>query len=221
MIDSGRFNPTRDDIDMPPDMDMMDQGDAVSPSATEIELDSAIGQSSLFDLGQIDVRWDADLSALWAFMTPANRPNFSMPMLRDVRTWYVESKRLFDAGILPVKYLIAGSRFPGVFNLGGDLELFAGCIERGDLPVDERFHPGMCVPLFRTASSFVQKYPTATPYFAYDMVQRRATLRLESAKVSDELDATTDAIEQLNAITGEFTADDLLGVIFSSFCIGK
>lgn len=29
---------------------------------------------------------------------------------------------------------------------------------------------------------------------------RRATLRLESAKVSDELDATTDAIEQLNAI---------------------
>jgi tRNA modification GTPase len=25
----------------------------------------------------------------------------------------------------------------------------------------------------------------------------------------------------LSAITGEFTADDLLGVIFSSFCIGK
>ncbi len=29
------------------------------------------------------------------------------------------------------------------------------------------------------------------------------------------------AQEQLNAITGEFTSDDLLGVIFSSFCIGK
>ncbi|MDD2711448.1 MAG: tRNA uridine-5-carboxymethylaminomethyl(34) synthesis GTPase MnmE, partial [Simplicispira sp.] len=25
----------------------------------------------------------------------------------------------------------------------------------------------------------------------------------------------------LNAITGEFSSDDLLGVIFSSFCIGK
>jgi tRNA modification GTPase len=25
----------------------------------------------------------------------------------------------------------------------------------------------------------------------------------------------------LNEITGEFNADDLLGVIFSSFCIGK
>jgi tRNA modification GTPase len=29
------------------------------------------------------------------------------------------------------------------------------------------------------------------------------------------------AQEQLNAITGEFSADDLLGVIFSRFCIGK
>jgi tRNA modification GTPase len=25
----------------------------------------------------------------------------------------------------------------------------------------------------------------------------------------------------LNTITGEFTSDDLLGVIFTSFCIGK
>ncbi|MHA6765971.1 crotonase/enoyl-CoA hydratase family protein [Sphingobium ummariense] len=92
------------------------------------------GQSSMFDLGQIDVQWDAAAETLWAFMTPVDRPNFSPAMLRDVRTWYVETKRLFDAGQMPVKYMVAGSRFPGVFNLGGDLELFAGCIERGDLP---------------------------------------------------------------------------------------
>jgi tRNA modification GTPase len=29
------------------------------------------------------------------------------------------------------------------------------------------------------------------------------------------------AQEQLNSITGEFSSDDLLGVIFSRFCIGK
>ncbi|NWG86749.1 MAG: hypothetical protein HXY26_04430, partial [Hydrogenophilaceae bacterium] len=29
------------------------------------------------------------------------------------------------------------------------------------------------------------------------------------------------AQEALNEITGEFTADDLLGRIFSQFCIGK
>lgn len=90
-------------------------------------------RSNLFDLGQIDVSWDADAATLWAYMTPAQRPNFSMAMLRDVQNWYSETRRLFEAGTLPVKYMVAGSRFPGVFNLGGDLELFAGCIERGDL----------------------------------------------------------------------------------------
>lgn len=95
---------------------------------------SDISQSMLFDLGQIDVSWDAPSSTLWAFMTPATRPNYNLQMLRDIRLWQTEAKRLFDDGKLPLKYLVLGSRFPGVFNLGGDLELFAGCIENGDLP---------------------------------------------------------------------------------------
>lgn len=93
-----------------------------------------IGKSTLFDLGQIDVSWDEQAGTLWAFMTPANRPNYSMAMLRDIRLWQTETQRLFEDGALPLKYMVLGSRFPGVFNLGGDLELFAGCIERGDLP---------------------------------------------------------------------------------------
>src|SRR3546814_5500226 len=88
----------------------------------------------MFVRGQIDVCWDEDAATLWAFMTPTNRPNYSMPMLRDIRMWQTETRRLFDEGTLPVKYMVLGSRFPGVFNLGGDLELFASCIERADLP---------------------------------------------------------------------------------------
>ena len=133
MIDSGRFNPA----------DEREVSVALPVSEGELAIDDIVmdgpdvgltGQSSMFDLGQIDVQWDAAAETLWAFMTPVDRPNFSPAMLRDVRTWYVETKRLFDAGQMPVKYMVAGSRFPGVFNLGGDLELFAGCIERGDLP---------------------------------------------------------------------------------------
>jgi tRNA modification GTPase len=30
-----------------------------------------------------------------------------------------------------------------------------------------------------------------------------------------------EALEALNTITGEFSADDLLGEIFGKFCIGK
>jgi DSF synthase len=133
MIDSGRFNPTRDDAEQVTDAYYGDEGDG-PVGAEDSPVSAALRQSTLFDLGQIDVQWDAPLETLWAFMAPAERPNFSKAMLRDVRAWYVESKKLFDAGQLPVKYLVAGSRFPGVFNLGGDLELFAGCIERGDLP---------------------------------------------------------------------------------------
>src|SRR3546814_16837405 len=92
----------------------------------------------MFDLGQIDVSWDADAATLWAFMTPTTRPNYSMPMLRDIRMWQTATRRLFDAGTLPVKYLVLGSRFPGVFTLGGDLELFASCIEIGRASCRER-----------------------------------------------------------------------------------
>jgi tRNA modification GTPase len=50
-----------------------------------------------------------------------------------------------------------------------------------------------------------------------------------AAELADQHDQALDlfaeelriAQEQLNSITGEFTPDDLLGVIFSRFCIGK
>ena len=59
---------------------------------------------------------------------------------------------------------------------------------------------------------------------------RRVAQHLRSA--ADEIEAREPALEllaeelrlaqnALNEITGEFTSDDLLGVIFSSFCIGK
>lgn len=131
MIDSGRFNSARDHVeDIAPEQ-VGSLGSSL-PAVTESGLEA--GQSTLFDLGQIDVSWESESATLWAFMTPMSRPNYNLAMLRDIRQWQTEAKRLFDAGTLPIKYMVLGSRFPGVFNLGGDLELFAGCIERGDLP---------------------------------------------------------------------------------------
>lgn len=94
--------------------------------------DDVIGRSVLFDLGQMDVSWDADLGTLWAFITPQDRPNYNLQLLRDTMTWQMESKRLFAQPDSPLRYMVLGSRFPGVFNLGGDLEMFAACIERQD-----------------------------------------------------------------------------------------
>jgi len=48
---------------------------------------------------------------------------------------------------------------------------------------------------------------------------REAGQQLERPELfAEELRQTQEA---LNSITGEFTADDLLGKIFSRFCIGK
>jgi DSF synthase len=90
------------------------------------------GGTSLFDLGQLDVRWEAALGTLWTYMTPVDRPNFNRPMLRDFQRWQSEIAREFADPAEGLKYLVLGSRFPGIFNLGGDLELFAGFISAGD-----------------------------------------------------------------------------------------
>jgi DSF synthase len=86
----------------------------------------------LFDLGQLDVRWEAARGTLWTFMTPVDRPNFNRPMLRDFQRWQAEIGREFADPAEGLKYLVLGSRFPGVFSLGGDLSLFAGFISAGD-----------------------------------------------------------------------------------------
>lgn len=134
MVDSGRFNAGLDSIEAATAEHLPDVNHNSSIAVTENEFAGELGRSTLFDLGQLEVSWDAPSSTLWAFMTPEERPNYNLRLLRDIRTWQTESKRLFDHGDLPLKYMVLGSRFPGVFNLGGDLELFAACIERGDLP---------------------------------------------------------------------------------------
>jgi DSF synthase len=86
----------------------------------------------LFDLGQLEVSWEAESGTLWTHMTPVDRPNFNRAMLRDFQRWQAEIGREFADPQEGLKYLVLGSRFPGIFNLGGDLELFARFITAGD-----------------------------------------------------------------------------------------
>ncbi len=93
---------------------------------------SELGRTKLFDLAHLEVRWDSPSATLWTYMTPEERPNFSMQMLKDFQLWQAEIKRIFNTTSHDLKYLVLGSRFPGVFNLGGDLDLFADKILEGD-----------------------------------------------------------------------------------------
>lgn len=86
----------------------------------------------LLNLDELEVFYESEARALWTFMRPANRPSFTPPMLNDFEQWQRLIVGNFGPGRLALDYLILGSRAPGVFCLGGDLELFHGLIRAGD-----------------------------------------------------------------------------------------
>ena len=86
----------------------------------------------LLQLKELDVLYDSGPRALWTFMRPAGRPSFTPMMLHDFERWQDLIGRHFGPSGLPLDYLILGSRVPGAFCFGGDLELFASLIEQGD-----------------------------------------------------------------------------------------
>jgi DSF synthase len=86
-----------------------------------------------FDLAEMDVQWDEVTGTLWSFMTPRSRPSFNPAMLKDLQAWQQEIRRTVTSDSDTVKYLVLGSRYPGAFNLGGDLEFVADRAEARDL----------------------------------------------------------------------------------------
>lgn len=85
----------------------------------------------LLNLNELDVLYDGDAGALWTFMRPAERPSFTPTMLADFERWQTLICETFGPSRLPLKYLILGSRSPGVFCFGGDLDLFHRLIREG------------------------------------------------------------------------------------------
>ena len=75
----------------------------------------------LFDLAELDILYQAENAILWTFMRPNGRPSFTPPMLRDFEDWQRLIGENFGPGQVPLRYLVLGSRAPGVFCFGGDL----------------------------------------------------------------------------------------------------
>lgn len=86
----------------------------------------------LFALNELEVLYDERNAALWTFMRPSGRPSFTPPMLADFVNWQRLIGAHFGPDHVPLNYLVLGSRAPGVFCFGGDLELFASFIRQGN-----------------------------------------------------------------------------------------
>ncbi len=64
---------------------------------------------------------------------PERRAQHTPSMLRDLRRWQIEAHKIHDEKLVDMRYLALGCRYPGAFNLGGDLQHVAALIEQHDL----------------------------------------------------------------------------------------
>ena len=86
----------------------------------------------LFALRELDVHYEDEFQTLWTFMRPEGRPSFTPAMLADFESWQSQIAQGFGGDKAPLRYLVLGSRAPGVFCFGGDLKLFKQLIEARD-----------------------------------------------------------------------------------------
>lgn len=86
---------------------------------------------------QLATRFDSDREISWALMNPEAVPCFNQKLLGELRQYHQSIEdcggKIWVRGELhPVRYLVLGSRIPGVFNLGGQLALFSQLIRNAD-----------------------------------------------------------------------------------------
>jgi DSF synthase len=85
---------------------------------------------------ELEVAIDPDAKTYWCYMQPRERPSFTMGLLRDLARMQQSIRSMFDAqpdpDDPPLRYFVVGSRLSGIFNLGGNLSLFADRIRNDD-----------------------------------------------------------------------------------------
>jgi len=86
---------------------------------------------------QLRVSYDKETRSIWSRWAPEPRPCFNPGLLADIRAYYdylgASGARLDCSGEeQPIEYVVLASGMPGVFNLGGDLDLFKQLIGTRD-----------------------------------------------------------------------------------------
>lgn len=104
------------------------QQPAATPKANGIEFSFST---------QLSAHFDKDTRAMWSRWTADPRPCFNPQLLADIRAYYTflahTGAEIECCGEEhPIEYVVLASGMPGVFNLGGDLDLFKQLIAAHD-----------------------------------------------------------------------------------------
>jgi DSF synthase len=87
----------------------------------------------LKDRGDVSIRYDKELKAVWIYQKPEDRAVLTMSMIKSGHELqkaiidYFHKSRVIDK--FPINYLIVASQSNGVFSFGGDLEHFLSLIK--------------------------------------------------------------------------------------------
>jgi DSF synthase len=97
--------------------------------------------SQKFD--EIIVRHDRADRIFWCFMNQRGRPSYTYSLgaeVQQVQEWVADNYAIpANGGPDDLRYLVCGSKTPGIYNLGGDLRHFAECIRNRDLGAMRRY----------------------------------------------------------------------------------
>lgn len=77
---------------------------------------------------QLATLYDSELETLWFFMAGRPRPVFTPTLLREMQSLFADVQN-DSFNNQSIKYLIAASGVPGIYNLGGDLDRFCEFIQ--------------------------------------------------------------------------------------------
>ena len=84
----------------------------------------------------LEVQFDPATKVLWSYFRHARSPSFTPELLRNIGAVQRAVRRIFaeqaHPEAIPIRYMVWASRAPTIWNLGGDLRLFAQLIRDRD-----------------------------------------------------------------------------------------
>lgn len=101
---------------------------------------------------QLITYFDEHNRVAWGYMNSEPRPCFTGVLLREIVDWFGDiAKRLDDPECADVNYVVVASAHQGVYNLGGDLNLFRQLIAERDRESLYKYAQACIRPLFLNA----------------------------------------------------------------------
>ncbi len=135
---------------------------SVAEAGLATESDTPLASSAYLDFiatryDQMDVAIEGKLKTAWVHFNSDTSPSFSRPLLHDLLRFEKVLAGLLDncsRADAPVKFVVSASRMPGIYNLGGDLALFADCIRRQDRQALSTYARECCEMVYHGYTAF-------------------------------------------------------------------